>query len=61
MNTVIVFEFVTIYTEPAAAKTQAEFVKHESHVGLTVDQLKQLHKLCKEAVKATEVKPEPAV
>jgi hypothetical protein len=43
---------ITFNADWAATKTEKEFVDHESHHGLTLAQLKEAHKLCKEAVKA---------
>lgn len=48
------YQGVTFNAEWAASLTQAEFVKHESHHGLTEEQLKEAHKLCKEAVRASK-------
>jgi hypothetical protein len=36
----------------AAGISEKLFVKHEAHHGLTADQLKEAHSLCKAAVKA---------
>jgi len=49
----VTFEGVTFNADWAVTKTQKQFVDHESHTGLTADQLKEAHNLCKAAVKAT--------
>jgi hypothetical protein len=41
----------------AATLTQAAFVKHEKHSGLSEDQLKEVYQLCKAAVAGND--PEP--
>lgn len=41
---------VSFDTQSAAEKTEAEFVAHELHVGLTEDQLKEAYALCVAAV-----------
>lgn len=56
------FGHVTFDVESAAGKTQKDFIQHESHHGLTPEQLKQAHMLCKVAVKEpveTPVEPDP--
>jgi hypothetical protein len=47
----VTFEGVTFNADWAAGLSEKEFIKHESHHGLTADQLKQAHSLCKTAVK----------
>jgi hypothetical protein len=47
----ITFEGVTFDAEWAVSKSQKEFIQHESHHGLTADQLKEAHMLCKVASK----------
>lgn len=52
------YEGIVFNADWAATKTEKEFVDHEAHHGLTPAQLKEAHKLCKEAVKpAVEEKP----
>jgi hypothetical protein len=48
----VIYEGIAFNAQWVASKTQAEFIAHESHHGLTEAQLKEVHKLCKEAVKA---------
>jgi len=48
----VTYEGVTFNADWAATKTPEEFVAHEGHHGLDNKQLKEAHKLCKEAVKA---------
>lgn len=47
----VTFEGVTFNADWAAGLTEKEFVKHEAHHGLSAEQLKQAHNLCKTAVK----------
>ena len=54
----VTYEGVTFNADWAAAKAEKEFVEHEKHHGLTDAQLKEAHKLCKEAVKPAD-KPAP--
>ncbi|HUR65463.1 MAG TPA: hypothetical protein VMZ03_03865 [Chitinophagaceae bacterium] len=54
MDQFIPFEHVRFNATWAATKTEKEFVDHEKHHGLTDAQLKEAHKLCKEAVKPTK-------
>jgi hypothetical protein len=58
----VTFEGITFNASWAAGLKEAEFVKHESHHGLTAEQLKEAHSLCKAAVKvpANEATQEPA-
>lgn len=48
----VTYEGVTFNADWAASKSEKEFVKHEAHSGLSAEQLKQAHNLCKTAVKA---------
>jgi len=43
------FENVVFDVAANASKTEAEFVKHEAHHGLTAEQLKDVYKMIKEA------------
>jgi hypothetical protein len=52
MPKMVPYEGVMFNADWASTKTEKEFVDHESHHGLTPAQLKEAHKLCKEAVKA---------
>jgi hypothetical protein len=57
----ITFGHVTFDAELAAGKTQKEFIQHELHTGLTPEQLKEAHMLCKVAIKApVETPADPA-
>jgi hypothetical protein len=49
--TKVTYESITFNASWAASKTEKEFIDHEKHHGLTDAQLKEAHKLCKEAVK----------
>ena len=53
----VTYEGVTFNADCAASKDVKEFVEHEKHHGLTDAQLKEAHKLCKEAVKPADTKP----
>jgi hypothetical protein len=56
------YEGISFNATWAATKTEKEFIEHEAHHGLSKDQLKEAHKLCKEAVKpGAEDKPAPEV
>lgn len=58
----VTFEGISFNADWAAGITEKEFVKHESHHGLTADQLKQVHSLCKTAVapaQAPAAEPKP--
>ena len=57
----VTYEGVNFNATWAAGKTEKEFVEHEKHNGLSAGQLKEVHKLCKEAVKpsAPDVQPDP--
>lgn len=55
------YQGIVFNAEWAALKTQVEFIEHEKHHGLTDTQLKEAHKLCKEAAKASVQPPEPSV
>lgn len=54
---VVTYEGIGFNADWAASKTEKEFVEHEKHHTLSEAQLKEAHKLCKEAVKPTELKP----
>lgn len=54
------YEGVTFNATWAATKTEKDFVEHEKHQQLTPAQLKEAHKLCKEAVKPVEATSNPA-
>lgn len=58
----VTFEGVTFNADWAAGLSEKEFVKHEGHHGLSTEQLKAAHNLCKTAVKAPakEATQEPA-
>jgi hypothetical protein len=54
------FEGVVFNAEWAATQTQDAFVKHESHHGLSKDQLREVHRLCIQQVKPQQKeKPVP--
>jgi hypothetical protein len=58
----VTYEGISFNAEWAASKSEKDFVKHESHHALTPDQLKEVHGLCKAAVKApveTPASPAP--
>lgn len=55
----VTYEGITINADWAASKDVKEFVEHEKHHGLTDAQLKEAHKLCKEAVKGESKQAEP--
>jgi hypothetical protein len=44
-------QYVSFNADWAAKKSEAEFVKHESHHDLTDEQIKEAYKLCLAAVK----------
>jgi hypothetical protein len=48
----VTFEGVTFNADWAAGITEKQFVKHEAHTGLSAEQLKEAHSLCKAAVAA---------
>lgn len=48
---------ITINADWAAGLSENDFVKHEAHHGLSKDQLKEAHKLCKQAVKPSTEQP----
>lgn len=50
--TLIVFD-----ADWAVSISEKEFIEHEKHHGLSNAELKEAHKLCKEAVKPAEAKP----
>lgn len=55
-------EGVAFNAQWAASKTEAAFIEHESHHGLSRAQLSQAYKRCKEAVKpAQKEHAQPAV
>lgn len=41
------YEGISFNSEWVASKKVGEFIKHESHHGLSADQLKDIHALCK--------------
>jgi hypothetical protein len=45
---------ISFYPEINAKKTFKEFAKHEAHHGLTEDQLKEAHNLCKQIAGSKE-------
>jgi hypothetical protein len=47
------YDNVNFNAEWAATKSTADFIEHENHNGLSDEQLKEVHKLCIEVVKAT--------
>lgn len=53
----ITFEGVVFNADWAAGKTEAEFVEHEKHHGLTEAQLKEAHALCLNAVNPPPAEP----
>jgi hypothetical protein len=58
--TKVTYEGITFNANWAGSKTEKEFIEHEKHHGLTDTQLKEVHKLCKEAVKPADLKAAPA-
>lgn len=45
------YQHVDFNSKWAASKTVAEFVKHESHHGLSEEQLREVHAICVEKQK----------
>jgi hypothetical protein len=41
------YEGISFNSEWVASQKQGDFVKHESHHGLSVEKLKEVHTLCK--------------
>ncbi len=56
MKKKLTYEGITFDAEWAASKTLEEFKEHEKHHGLTADQLKEAHGLCKKLVEPEEKK-----
>jgi hypothetical protein len=56
----VTYAGVTFNADWAAGLSQKEFVKHESHHGLSNEQLIEAYNLCKTAVKAPAKEAEPA-
>jgi hypothetical protein len=55
----VTFEGITFNADWAASVAEKDFVEHEKHHGLSDTQLKEAHKLCKQAVKPVDTKPAP--